>query len=199
MRKVRILTIPLIAVFVLLIGVGAVACGGNGDEVAPPPGDGNDTSPEGIEMELSSAAFEDGGAIPSDYTCDGQDISPALSWSGAPAGTQSFALIVDDPDSPSGDFTHWIIFNIPADTSALVVAVATAPLSVVVEQGENDFGTIDYRGPCPPSGSSHHYCLALYALDITLELEAGATRVQLLDAMAGHVLAQAELVGVYQR
>jgi Raf kinase inhibitor-like YbhB/YbcL family protein len=199
MRKVRILTIPLIAVFVLLIGVGAVACGGNGDEVAPPPGDGNDTSPEGIEMELSSAAFEDGGAIPSDYTCDGQDISPALSWSGAPAGTQSFALIVDDPDSPSGDFTHWIIFNIPADTSELVAAITTAPLSVVVWQGENDFGTIGYRGPCPPSGSSHHYRFTLYALEVTLELTAGATKAQVLGAMQGHILAQAELVGIYQR
>jgi Raf kinase inhibitor-like YbhB/YbcL family protein len=200
MRKSGILAVSLLAVLVSLLGIGAIACGGgNGDGDGAPPGGGYEPPPTETEMELTSPAFADGGAIPVDYTCDGQDISPELSWSSAPEGTQSFALILDDPDSPSGDFTHWIIFNIPADTSALVVAVATAPLSVVVEQGENDFGTIDYRGPCPPSGSSHHYRFALYALDITLELEAGATRVQLLDAMAGHVLAQAELVGVYQR
>jgi len=189
MRKSGILAMTLLAVLVLLVGT--VACGGNGDENGAPPVE--------VEMELTSAVFADGGTIPVDYTCDGQDISPELSWSGAPEGTQSFALILDDPDSPGGDFTHWIIFNIPADTSTLVEAISTAPLSVLVGQGENDFGSIGYSGPCPPSGSSHRYSFTLYALDITLELEAGATRGQLLDAMEGHILAQGELVGVYQR
>jgi Raf kinase inhibitor-like YbhB/YbcL family protein len=204
MSKARILAISLLAVLVLLIGMGTVACGGNGDENgapppgdengAPPAGDENGAPPEEVEMELTSAAFADGGTIPADYSCDGQDISPALSWSGAPQGTQSFALILDDPDSPGGDFTHWVIFNIPADATGLEAATTDGAL-----QGENDFGTIGYRGPCPPSGSSHHYRFTLYALDIILELDAGATRAQLLDVMASHILAQAELVGVYQR
>lgn len=197
MRRLRILAVSLLTVLVLLVGMGAAACG-NGDNGAP-PGGGYGAPPAGTEMELTSAAFEDGGTIPSEYSCDGQDISPELSWSGAPEGTQSFALIMDDPDAPGGDFTHWIIFNISADTSTLVAAIATAPLAVIIWQGENDFGSIGYRGPCPPSGQTHHYRFTVYALDTTLELEAGATRAQLLDAMEGHVLAQGELVGVYQR
>ncbi|MBA7619454.1 hypothetical protein ES703_26793 [subsurface metagenome] len=191
MVKSRILAISLLAVLVLLIGMGAVACDGNGDENGAPPG--------GVEMEITSTAFQDGGTIPTEHTCDGQDISPALSWSGAPEGTQSFTLIVDDPDSPSGDFTHWIIFNISADTSTLVASISTAALSVILWQGENDFGSIGYRGPCPPSGQTHHYRFTVYALDVTLELDAGATRAQVLNAMQGHLLAQGELIAIYQR
>jgi len=191
MGKSRILAISLLAVLVLLLGMGAVACGGNGDETAPSGG---------AEMELISVAFQEGGTIPTEHTCDGLDISPALSWSGAPEGTQSFALILDDPDAPGGAFTHWVIFNIPADTLELEAAIPVTPqLANGAQQGENDFGTIGYRGPCPPSGASHHYNFAVYALDITLELTAGATKAQLLNAMQGHILAQGELVAVCQR
>lgn len=187
MGKFGALALLLTGALVLLAG----ACGGNGGETLPPAG---------VEMELSSAAFTDGGTIPVDYTCDGRDISPELSWNGAPEGTQSFALIVDDPDSPSGDFTHWIIFNIYADTSTLVEAFSTAAhLSVLLWQGENDFGKIGYNGPCPPSGQTHHYRFTIYALDTMLELDLGATRAQLLDAMSGHLLAQGELIAVYRR
>ena len=191
MGQSRILAISLLAVLVLLLGMGAVACGGNGDETAPSGG---------AEMELISVAFQEGGTIPTEHTCDGLDISPALSWSGAPEGTQSFALILDDPDAPGGAFTHWVIFNIPADTLELEAAIPVTPqLANGAQQGENDFGTIGYRGPCPPSGASHHYHFAVYALDITLELTAGATKAQLLNAMQGHILAQGGLVAVCQR
>ena len=191
MGKSRIFAISLLAVLVLLLGMGAVACGGNGDETAPSGG---------AEMELTSAAFQEGGTIPTEHTCDGLDISPALSWSGAPEGTQSFALILDDPDAPGGAFTHWVIFNIHADTLELEEAIPVTPqLANGAQQGDNDFGTIGYRGPCPPSGASHHYNFAVYALDITLELTAGATKAQLLNAMQGHILAQGGLVAVCQR
>ncbi len=201
MRKSGILTISLLALLALLIGVGAVACGGgDGDDGAPPPEDEDDAPPVVAEMEITSTAFQDGGTIPLQHTCDGQDISPALSWSGAPEGTQSFALIVADPDSPGGDFTHWLIFNIPADALGLEEAIpSSSQLASGARQGENGFGGIGYQGPCPPPGEPHHYYFSVYALDTTLELEAGATSGQLLDAMQGHVLAQADIVAICER
>ena len=191
MGKSGILAMILLSVLVLLVGVGAVACSGNGDE--------NEAPPVEVEMELTSAAFQDRGTMPSRHTCDGQDISPTLSWSGVPAGTQSFAVILDDPDVPAGAFTHWVIFNIPADMLELEEAIPDSPqLANGAQQGENGFGSVGYRGPCPPSGASHHYHFTIYALDITLELTASVTKAQLLNAMQGHVLAQGELVAVYQ-
>ncbi len=200
MRKSLILAISLLSVLVLLIGVGAVACGGNGDENGtPPPGDGNGAPSDGFEMELTSADFQDGGTIPADYTCDGQDISPALSWDGAPEETQSFALIVEDADSPGGDFAHWVFFNIPAYIIGLEAAVPdTSQFDNGARQGENGFGSIGYSGPCPPPDEPHHYHFSIYALDTTLELAAGATKAEMLDAMQGHILAQAEIVAVYE-
>ena len=156
--------------------------------------------PEKIEMEITSAAFQDGETIPTRHTCDGQDISPVLIWSGVPEGTQSFALIVDDPDAPGGTFTHWVIFNIPANTLELEEAIPTGPqLLSGALQGRNDFGRISYGGPCPPPGTPHHYHFVLYALDLTLDLPAGASKVQVLNAMQGHILGQAEVIGSYQR
>jgi len=191
MGKSGILAVPLLVAIVLLLGVGVGACGGNGEETAPAGG---------IEMEITSAAFQDGGTIPTQHTWDGQDISPALSGSGAPEGTQSFALILDDHDAPGGAFTHWVIFNIPADTLGLEEAIPdSSQLANGARQGENDFGSIGYRGPCPPSGAPHHYHFAVYALDITPELTAGATKAQVLNAMQGHLLAQGELIAIYQR
>ncbi|HEY55113.1 MAG TPA: YbhB/YbcL family Raf kinase inhibitor-like protein [Dehalococcoidia bacterium] len=151
-------------------------------------------------MEIVSAAFEEGGTIPVQYTCIGQDISPALSWSGVPAGTQSFALIVEDSDAVEGTFTHWIIFNIPADALGLEEAIpTTAQLPNGAAQGRNGFGTIGYAGPCPPPGSPHHFHFVVYALDITLDLSGGASKAQVVNAMEGHILDQAELIGIYQR
>jgi hypothetical protein len=155
---------------------------------------------EESEMKITSTAFQAGETIPTRYSCDGQDISPALSWSGAPEGTRSFALILDDPDAPGGTFTHWVIFNIPAETLELEEAIPTSPqLPNGALQGRNNFGTIGYSGPCPPKGSLHHYHFVIYALDETLDLTAGASKAQVLNAMQGHILAQAEVIGTYQR
>jgi Raf kinase inhibitor-like YbhB/YbcL family protein len=142
---------------------------------------------------LTSSAFVQGKPIPARYTCDGLDISPPLAWSDAPGGTQSFALIMDDPDAPGGTWVHWVLFNLPAQTRQL--EERAAPQAV---QGRNSWGRPGYGGPCPPSGT-HRYFFRLYALDTLLQLPAGAGKEQVLRAMQGHILAQAELMGVYAR
>jgi len=153
-----------------------------------------------MALELSSSAFQEGGEIPTKYTCEGQDVSPTLTWGKPPAGTQSLALIVDDPDAPVGVFTHWVLFNLPADSRGLPEAMPTqAQLPDGSLQGKNDFGKIGYGGPCPPPGRPHRYQFTLYALDQTLDLKAGASKKQVLDAMQGHILAQGRLTGTYQR
>ncbi len=156
--------------------------------------------PKEMTLALSSTAFQEGGSIPDRYTCQGQDVSPPLSWREPPAGTQSLALIVYDLDSAGGRFTHWVIFNIPVTSLELAEAVSTQPrLPSGARQGKNDFGNIGYGGPCPPSGKPHRYRFVLYALDCPLDLEAGASKKQVLDAMADHVIAQGQLIGAYQR
>ncbi len=148
---------------------------------------------------ISSTAFKEGDRIPVKYTCDGQDISPALVWDGPPQQTEAFVLMVDDPDAPGGVFTHWIIFNIPANIHQFGEGV---PIQEQLEsgalQGKNNFGKIGYRGPCPPSGSSHRYRFTIYALDQRLNLKAGVSKKQVIDAMQGHILAQGQLTGTYQ-
>lgn len=151
-------------------------------------------------MQITSSAFQSGGDIPAKYTCSGQNISPALSWSGAPAGTQSFALIVTDPDAPSGDFTHWMLYGLNAPVTSLPENVPSqAQLASGAAQGTNDFGKVGYGGPCPPPGPKHHYHFTLYALNINLNIKPGAARAQLEQAMRGHILAQGELVGTFGR
>ena len=153
-----------------------------------------------MALAVSSLAFQEGDKIPARYTCEGQDVSPVLTWDEPPAETQSFALIMDDPDAPVGVFTHWVLFNLPADSRGLSEAVPTQPhLPDGSLQGENDFGSIGYGGPCPPSGRPHRYQFTLYALDGTLDLKAGASKKQVIDAMQGHILAQGRLIGTYQR
>lgn len=158
--------------------------------------------PKEVEMALSvsSPAFQEGERIPAKYSCEGQDISPPLMWNGVPGGTQSFALIMDDPDAPVGVFTHWVLFNIPPDTRELPEAVPTqSQLPSGALQGKNDFGRIGYGGPCPPPGRPHRYQFTLYALDQPLDLTAGASKKQVLDVMQRHILAQGQLTGTYQR
>jgi Raf kinase inhibitor-like YbhB/YbcL family protein len=146
------------------------------------------------EFALESRAFENAHAIPSRYTCEGDDVSPALRWSNVPDGTRSLALVVDDPDAPSGVFTHWLAWGLDPGTDGLEEGNA-AP-----REGQNDFGTTGYRGPCPPQGHGRHrYVFRLYALDAELELPAGAVKSELEQAIAGHVLTTAELVGTYER
>lgn len=151
-------------------------------------------------LTLRSDAFEHEGAIPSKYTCDGENVSPPLSWENLPEGTKSFALIADDPDASRRVFNHWLIYNIPAETTALPEGVPTdMVLDNGARQGTNTGGRLGYSGPCPPSGNAHRYYFCLYALDTMLDLDAGAEKSDLQRAMEGHILAQAEIMGRYQR
>lgn len=152
------------------------------------------------KMELTSDAFKEGQPIPGRYTCDDKNISPALAWKGAPSRTQSLAIIADDPDSPTGLWTHWVAFNIPADSSGLAEdAVKSKTTSPSVRQGLNTFKQLGYGGPCPPAGKLHRYYFKVFALDITLDLQSGASRVDVETAMTKHILAQGQLMGTYQR
>ncbi|MFB3815446.1 MAG: YbhB/YbcL family Raf kinase inhibitor-like protein [Terriglobales bacterium] len=147
-------------------------------------------------FKLETDAFQPGGEIPAKYTCSGADVAPALRWSGAPAGTKSFALIMDDPDAPSGTFTHWVLYGIPAQTTQLAEG---AKLPSSAAQGVNGFRRTGYGGPCPPPGKPHRYFFKLFALDTPLSLKASATKQELEQAMKGHVLGQAELMGTFRR
>lgn len=150
-------------------------------------------------LELRSEAFDDGSEIPAEYTCDGENVSPALAWSGAPDATESFVLIMDDPDAPGGTFVHWIAYDLPASTTELsrdVPPETVLPPGGV--HGENSWGRLGYGGPCPPDGT-HRYVFKLYALDTSLRLAPGAGKRAVLDAMEGHVVADARLVGEYTR
>lgn len=154
-----------------------------------------------MAFEFKSSAFGANQQIPVRYTCDGEQMSPPLMWSEAPQNTATFALIVDDPDAPSGIFTHWVLFNIPSNVDHLDENLPRVqPLGHGMIQGSNDFGRPGYGAPCPPPGSSpHHYRFTLYALDAALPLQADATRQQLMGAMQRHVLDQAQLVATYAR
>ena len=153
-----------------------------------------------VDMRLSTTAFQSGGQIPMMHTCDGSDASPTLAWEAAPPATKSFALIVDDPDAPAGDWVHWVLFNLPAATDCLFGGLPHGTdLPSGGRQGRNDFGNLGYGGPCPPPGPAHRYHFKLYALDSALDLPAGVTKADLQEAMRDHILAQAELVGRYQR
>jgi len=151
------------------------------------------------KMELTSSNLQSG-QIPLAYTCDGANISPQLSWSEPPPGTRSLALIVTDPDAPSGTFTHWILFNVPANTRSLSPGLPESDqLADGSRQGENDFEKTGYGGPCPPHHSEHRYVFTVYALDTTLDLPAGASKKQVDKAIKDHVLARGELTAHYGR
>ena len=151
-------------------------------------------------LPVFSPVFQEGDRIPTKYTCQGQDISPPLVWREPPAGTQTFALILDDPDAAGGVFTHWILFNIPGNSRELPEALPTqAQLASGALQGKNHFGKIGYGSPYPPPGRTHRYQFTLYALDSLLDLKAGTSKKEVLDAMQGHVLAQGQLTGTYKR
>lgn len=155
-------------------------------------------------MDLTTPAFEGGGTIPVRHTCEGEDASPALAWSGAPEGTRSFVLIMDDPDAPPGTWVHWVLFDLPAETTSLAEGV---PKDQTLEDGArhgacwgvDSFSRVGYHGPCPPPGKPHRYYFRLYALDTLLELKAGSSKAEVLRAAEGHVLAEAELMGTFGR
>jgi Raf kinase inhibitor-like YbhB/YbcL family protein len=157
-------------------------------------------------LKIQSTSFKAGDYIPDKYTCKGDNISPEISWSGAPPGTKDFALIVDDPDAPTQTWVHWVIFNIPAKpkdpTDNTYELLANFPRDEKTEsgilQGLNDFRKIGYDGPCPPQGGGpHRYYFKLYALDAPLPLVAGDSKAQVLKAMKGHILAWNQMVGIY--
>lgn len=156
--------------------------------------------PAGAEgsLRLTSPALGPGAAIPAAFTCQGQGTSLPLAWSGVPAGAQSLALVVEDPDAPKGTFTHWIVYDLPPSAGALAAGAASTGLPRGAQQGRNDYGRPGYGPPCPPRGQ-HHYVISLYALDTRLPAREGLGKQDLDRAMSGHVIAKAELVGVYQK
>jgi Raf kinase inhibitor-like YbhB/YbcL family protein len=150
-------------------------------------------------MQIMSSAFKDGTEIPQEYTCDSEDVSPPLEWNSIPEGTETFALICDDPDAPMGTWVHWVVFNIPGDIMLLPERVPPErELDNGAIQGMNDFKKIGYGGPCPPSGT-HRYFFKIYALDTHLDLPSGATKDHLMLAMEGHVLDESHVMGTYRR
>ena len=152
-----------------------------------------------MNMQIASPHFSEGEMIPKQYTCDGPDISPELTWEGIPNGALSLVLICDDPDAPMGTWVHWVLFNIPPGETGLSAQIKPeASLSNGALHGTNDFGRLGYGGPCPPGGT-HRYYFKLYALDIKLSLESGATKAEVEKAMEGHILAEARLMGKYSR
>ncbi|MGC9158829.1 MAG: YbhB/YbcL family Raf kinase inhibitor-like protein [Terracidiphilus sp.] len=150
-------------------------------------------------MKLTASSFRQGW-IPGRFTCDGEDLSPPLAWTDPPAGTQSFALIVTDPDAPGGTFVHWVLYDLPAEARSLPEAVpGKGRLANGAAQGRNNFGKLGYGGPCPPGKSPHHYIFTLYALNVRLNLPPGATPSQIEQAMEGHILASDTLTGLFHR
>ena len=153
-----------------------------------------------MAFSISSSSFSSAGDIPKKFTCDDADVSPELSWTGAPAGVRSFALIADDPDAPAGTWTHWVLFDLPPQTTELPEGVPKVDeLPGGGHQGRNDFRKIGYGGPCPPPGKPHRYFFKLYALDQTLNLKPGASKKEVEDAMQGHIVGKTELIGKYRR
>ncbi len=152
------------------------------------------------ELWIQSTAFAANGPIPVAYTCSGDNKSPALAWSGIPAATKTVALIVRDPDAPMGSYVHWVLYNLPANVTGLPAAIpTTAMIESGAVQGVNGRGKSGYQGPCPPPGPAHHYHFRLYALDVKLNLAAGANADEVERAIKGHVLASADLVGTFAR
>ena len=188
-----------------------IACGGDSQSEAPVPQEPT-TSSAAYRVEVTSPAFDDGGTIPVKYTCDGEDVSPALSWrlvGGGPtavdveaalAEVKSFALIVEDPDAPRRVWAHWLVYDIPSEATGQHEGVSrNAKLGNGGTQGRTDFGRVGYGGPCPPSGAPHRYFFKVFALAKNVELEAGATRAELIEAMEGSVLYEGRLMGLYGR
>jgi Raf kinase inhibitor-like YbhB/YbcL family protein len=158
-----------------------------------------DLAASGAILTLSSSTLQDG-RVPKEFTCDGEDKSPLLDWTGAPSGTKTFALTVTDPDGPGGNFTHWVMYNLPANTTGLPEGVPKqGQLANGSRQGKTDLGKIGYGGPCPSAGKPHRYAFKVYALDTKIDVPAGAPHSQVESAVQGHVLAHGELIARYGR
>jgi Raf kinase inhibitor-like YbhB/YbcL family protein len=156
--------------------------------------------PEGLgpKLKVSSSAFKEGEPIPKEYTGEGSDRSPPLKWEAPPEKTRSLAVLCEDPDAPKGTFTHWVLFNLPADTRELPKDASAGKLPKGAVQGTNDFDKMGYNGPAPPKGKPHRYYFKVFALDTTLDLDSKAKHAQVAEAMRGHVLADGALMGTYR-
>ncbi|HKB86083.1 MAG TPA: YbhB/YbcL family Raf kinase inhibitor-like protein [Ignavibacteriaceae bacterium] len=152
-----------------------------------------------MEIEIGSRSFSEGEMIPSKFTCDGANISPQLNWNCSVEGVKTFTIIVEDPDASSGNFIHWIVYNIPSRVNSLMEnSTPSKNIPDEVLMGTNDFGRIGYGGPCPPSGT-HRYYFRIYGLNTAVHLDSGATRKEVLKKMEGHIIARGELMGKYGR
>jgi Raf kinase inhibitor-like YbhB/YbcL family protein len=195
MERGGVATMYLRPFFILLVLAFPCFCPG-----CKPASNETPSGESSMSIQLTSTGFRAGAIIPKQYTGDGADRSPPLRWSEPPSGTKSLALICDDPDDPRGTWVHWVLFNLPPQTHELEEGVPTAEaLGNGAKQGKNDFGNIGYGGPAPPKGKPHRYVFKLYALDVAVDLPAGATKAQLMDAMKGHILVEGQLVGIYGR
>lgn len=154
-------------------------------------------SPDAV-LTLTASSFHSNGEIPARFTCKGDDASPALSWTDPPAGTRSFALVMNDPDAPGGNFIHWVIYDLPASTRSLPEGIAQGPDAAGGRQGTNSFGKTGYNGPCPPPGKPHRYFFRLWALDSILPLQ-GAAAENLESSMHDHILAHGEIMARFRR
>jgi Raf kinase inhibitor-like YbhB/YbcL family protein len=151
-------------------------------------------------MAITSPEFGQGVPIPARFSCEGENVSPPLAWSGAPAASRAFAIVCDDPDAPRGTWVHWVLYNLPSDACELGAGgPPSGELPSGARQGKNDSGKLGYYGPCPPPGNPHRYVFRLFALDAVLNLPSGVDRADLNRAMEGHVIAEATLMGTYQR
>lgn len=167
----------------------------------PASGSGRRNEPAAeSSFRIESSAFKEGATIPTRYTCLGENISPPLAWTDPPSGARSFALIVEDPDAPAGTWTHWLVYNLPAQARAMYENTPKqGELPNGGLQGMNSFGSVGYGGPCPPPGRAHRYFFRLYALDSVLDLKAGAAKAGVLAALKGHILGEAQLMGRFKR
>jgi Raf kinase inhibitor-like YbhB/YbcL family protein len=194
MRVCRPYLAILIPALAILVGTLFVANALGSARVAGEPGANT------MAFAISSTSFPSGGDIPKKFTCDSADVSPELSWTGAPAGVRSFALIADDPDAPVGTWTHWVLFDLPPQTTGLPEGVPKVDeVPDGGRQGRNDFRKIGYGGPCPPPGKPHRYFFKLYALDQMLNLKPGSSKKEVEQAMQGHIVGKAELMANYGR
>jgi Raf kinase inhibitor-like YbhB/YbcL family protein len=155
---------------------------------------GSTSAGKTMKLDVTSSAFAEGQSIPEKYTCDGENVSPPIKWSGAPATTKSIAIIVEDPDAPSGTFTHWVLYDMPGTSRELAEGSSGSG-----KGGMNGFGKKGYGGPCPPPGGPHRYFFRVYALDTASLGNAGSSKEDVTAAMQGHILAQGQLMGTYKR
>jgi hypothetical protein len=181
-----------------LTGLILLIISGCANPTEPPQPEAVRVIPESIQ--ITSTSFGHGDKIPTIFTCDGEDISPALTWQNIPDGTRSLVLIVRDPDAPAGEWVHWLLYDIPSNVDSLPEAIPTEEIIPGIgTQGSNDFGLLGYGGPCPPGSNPHRYFFNLYAIDTMLELKPGIKIQELNDAMQGHQLARGEMMGTYGR